>query len=115
MTNVNASQTIPIQAMHSNVLPEGFLPRGCTFAAQDWPILAKHWFPVARAVDVQDQPLQATLLDLELVVYRTPGGIHVGRDLCPHRGVPLSMGCVEGEELVCAYHGLRFGDRKSVV
>lgn len=109
MTNVNASQTIPIHAMHSNVLPEGFLPRGCTFAAQDWPILAKHWFPVARAVDVQDQPLQATLLDLELVVYRTPGGIHVGRDLCPHRGVPLSMGCVEGEELVCAYHGLRFG------
>lgn len=89
-------------------LPEGFLPRDCAFTASDWNILSRQCFPVARAIDVHDKPISVTLLDLELVVYRTTSGIHVGRDLCPHRGVPLSMGCVRGEELVCAYHGLRY-------
>jgi len=92
----------------NQALPADFLPRNCTYAPSDWAILAKNWFPVARVVDVTEKPLAVTLLDLELVVYRTPTGIHVGRDLCPHRGVPLSMGCVEGEHLMCAYHGLRF-------
>jgi len=90
-------------------LAPGFLPRQCTFAPEDWKILATHWFPVARASDITHSPVAVVLLDLELVVYRTPEGIHVGRDLCPHRGVPLSMGHVEGDEIVCAYHGLRYG------
>ncbi len=89
-------------------LPEGFLPRGCTFAPQDWVTLSTHWYPVARAADVEASPIAVTLLDLDLVVYRTPDGVHVARDLCPHRGVPLSMGRVDGCEIVCAYHGLRF-------
>lgn len=29
--------------------------------------------------------------------------------MCPHRGLPLSTGRIEDDELVCAYHGLRFG------
>ena len=37
------------------------------------------------------------------------GGILVGRDLCPHRGVPLSMGSVDGDALICRYHGLSYG------
>ena len=28
------------------------LPRECTFAAADWEILARHWYPVARSRDV---------------------------------------------------------------
>jgi phenylpropionate dioxygenase-like ring-hydroxylating dioxygenase large terminal subunit len=89
-------------------LEHGFLPRECTFAQDDWTILAQHWFPIARVADIQTLPLPVTLLDLDLVVYRTSAGFRVARDLCPHRGVPLSMGCMEQDELVCAYHGLRF-------
>lgn len=81
----------------------------CTFLEADWEILSHHWFAVARIADVGAAPLATMLLDVKLVVYRTPVGIRVARDRCPHRGVPLSMGWVEGEELVCAYHGLRFG------
>jgi phenylpropionate dioxygenase-like ring-hydroxylating dioxygenase large terminal subunit len=33
----------------------------------------------------------------------------VANDLCPHRGVPLSMGKYDGKGVACAYHGLRFG------
>jgi phenylpropionate dioxygenase-like ring-hydroxylating dioxygenase large terminal subunit len=106
---LNAPSVIPIQPVSTGPLPSGFLPRNCTFAPGDWAILSTHWFPVARAADVQSAPVAVTLLDLELVVYRTPAGLRVARDLCPHRGVPLSMGSVEGDELVCAYHGLRFG------
>lgn len=84
-------------------------PRLCSFQPGDWEILSRHWFPIARLADIADKPVGVTLLDVRLVVYRTPAGIHVGRDLCAHRGVPLSMGWVEGEEIVCAYHGLRYG------
>ncbi len=30
------------------------------------------------------------------------------RDLCPHRGVPLSYGRFDGREIECCYHGWRF-------
>jgi phenylpropionate dioxygenase-like ring-hydroxylating dioxygenase large terminal subunit len=31
--------------------------------------------------------------------------VHAWRDLCLHRGTRLSLGSVQGETLVCAYHG----------
>jgi vanillate O-demethylase monooxygenase subunit len=36
-------------------------------------------------------------------------GLVVANDLCPHRGVPLSLGRHAGDAIACAYHGLRFG------
>ncbi|MET3493497.1 Rieske 2Fe-2S domain-containing protein [Variovorax boronicumulans] len=90
-------------------LPEGFLPPDCAFSGQDWTALARQWFPVARVDAVAAKPRQVSLLGLRLAIYRLPDGICIGRDLCPHRGLPLSAGRIEGDELVCAYHGLRFG------
>jgi vanillate O-demethylase monooxygenase subunit len=84
-------------------------PRLCTYVPGDWEILATRWFPVACARDVGEEPIAMQLLDVRLVAYRTTQGILVARDLCPHRGVPLSKGWVEGDEIVCPYHGLRFG------
>ena len=85
------------------------LPRDCTFHARDWQILARQWHPVALVRDVVDQPLAATLLDQPLVVYRAGEEIVVANDLCPHRGMPLSLGSGDGERIQCAYHGLQFG------
>jgi vanillate O-demethylase monooxygenase subunit len=90
-------------------LPDDFLPRDCTYLAEDWRILSKHWYPIACAADIGAKPTKLVLLDLELVAWRTTAGLCVARDICPHRGVPLSMGSVEGDEIVCAYHGLRYG------
>jgi vanillate O-demethylase monooxygenase subunit len=49
------------------------------------------------------------LLDEPLVIYRVKGELVVARDLCAHRGVPLTMGKADGNGVVCAYHGLRYG------
>lgn len=85
-------------------------PRGCTFDVTEWAILARHWFPVAYADELAGQPVARTLLDLPLILYRTTGGqVVAAHDLCIHRGVPLRLGWQEGDELVCAYHGFRYG------
>ena len=84
-------------------------PRDCSFTPDDWQVLARCWFPVAIGAELADAPKAVRLLDERLVVYRAGSRIVVARDLCIHRGVPLSIGWVEGEDIVCRYHGLRFG------
>ncbi|NYF78546.1 aromatic ring-hydroxylating oxygenase subunit alpha [Granulicella arctica] len=85
------------------------LPRGCTFAESDWRALAPFWYPVAFSREVVDKPYAATLLDERVVVYRlSDGSLAAARDICQHRGVPLSLGHVEGDEIICKYHGLRY-------
>jgi len=66
------------------------------------------WHPVAVA-DAIASPVPVTLLDERLVVARLGGRPVVFRDLCIHRGTPLSLGWVDGDELVCAYHGWAYG------
>ena len=85
------------------------LPRNCTFAAEDWGRLAAYWYPIALSRDVSNGPVGAILIDQRLVAYRVEGQLVVANDLCPHRGVPLSMGRERPEGIACAYHGLVFG------
>lgn len=84
------------------------LPRDCTFSPEDWRILAQYWYPVARADEIGDQPVAVKLLDMKLVCYRSEGKVVIARDLCFHRGAPLSKGWVENGEIVCPYHGFRY-------
>ncbi|WP_066739131.1 aromatic ring-hydroxylating dioxygenase subunit alpha [Cupriavidus sp. D384] len=84
------------------------LPRNCTFDPRDWEILSKYWHPVAAATELGNAPLSATLLDESLVIFRSEGQIVAARDVCPHRGAPLSRGWVENGNLVCPYHGLSY-------
>jgi vanillate O-demethylase monooxygenase subunit len=67
------------------------------------------WHPDAYAADVGAAPRASTLLDEPLVLWRTSdGAVHAFRDVCVHRGTALSLGGVEGDEIVCAYHGWRY-------
>ncbi len=91
-----------------NTIQKPTYPRGCTFAESDWDALQRFWYPVAFSHEVLDQPVAATLLDQRLVLWRTAAGISIANDLCFHRGVPLSMGYVESEHLICKYHGFHY-------
>ncbi|MEO1593147.1 MAG: Rieske 2Fe-2S domain-containing protein, partial [Cyanobacteria bacterium J06632_22] len=83
-------------------------PRGCTFAERDWDALAQFWYPIAFAKEITDTPVAATLLDQRLVIWRTAAGVSVANDICLHRGVPLSMGHVENDQIICKYHGFHY-------
>jgi vanillate O-demethylase monooxygenase subunit len=88
---------------------DSVLPRDCTFTESDWKALAPFWYPVAFSREITDKPYAARLLDERVVVYRlTDGTVAAARDICYHRGVPMSLGHVEGDEIICKYHGLRY-------
>jgi phenylpropionate dioxygenase-like ring-hydroxylating dioxygenase large terminal subunit len=70
--------------------------------------LSLYWHPVARSTEVTDKPVKTKLLDQPIVLWRSSGKITAFYDLCIHRGTPLSLGWVDGGELVCAYHGWRY-------
>jgi phenylpropionate dioxygenase-like ring-hydroxylating dioxygenase large terminal subunit len=53
--------------------------------------------------------LAKTMLGEPLLLGRdATGAVFALRDLCPHRGIPLSCGRFDGTELECCYHGWRF-------
>ena len=70
-----------------------------------WPVLREYWHPVCWSKEATDKPMAIKLLDEKVVVCRIAGQVRAYQDLCVHRGTPLSLGWVEGETLVCAYHG----------
>ncbi len=99
--------TVP-PALASELPP---FPRNLTFDPDDWAIIARYWYPVAKSDEVTEGPLGATLLDVPLVVYRFDGQVVVADNLCTHRGMMLSLGedQQDGKGIKCPYHGLRFG------
>jgi phenylpropionate dioxygenase-like ring-hydroxylating dioxygenase large terminal subunit len=76
----------------------------------DDPVVLDDWHPVAASAGLGVGMLTATrLLDRELVLWRSNDGqVHAWQDRCPHRGTRLSIGAIENDQLICAYHGWRF-------
>ncbi len=71
--------------------------------------LRQYWHPVARAGEIDTQPVAAQLLDERIVLYRLGEDIVALRDLCVHRGTPLSLGWVDDDgTVVCRYHGWEY-------
>jgi phenylpropionate dioxygenase-like ring-hydroxylating dioxygenase large terminal subunit len=71
--------------------------------------LADYWHPIAESKDVTREPRRFSLLDTEVVLFRDQEGKPVAfKDLCIHRGTPLSLGSIKGDRIVCAYHGWEY-------
>ncbi len=68
------------------------------------------WYPAVRAECLKRTGTAlTTLLGIPLLVGRKiDGTLFALRDLCPHRGIPLSAGWFDGETVMCKYHGWRF-------
>ena len=63
-------------------------------------LLANYWYPVALSSEVRDKPVAARLLDKQVVLWRSGGSVNAFNDLCIHRGTRLSLGWIQGDELV---------------
>ncbi len=77
----------------------------------DDAVVVDDWYVVARAGDLADgEVMGAKLLGEELALWRAGGQLMAWGDRCIHRGSRLSLGAVtEAGELVCPYHGWRYG------
>ena len=70
--------------------------------------LSQFWHPIATVDEIGDAPQRFTLLDEDLVAFRSAEGISVFKDLCIHRGAALSLGEVRNGCTVCPYHGWEY-------
>lgn len=73
-------------------------------------LLRRYWHPVLASIElVQGRPLPVRLLGEDLIAFRQPGGaLALTQRHCPHRGVSLQHGVVDGEGITCPYHGWKF-------
>jgi phenylpropionate dioxygenase-like ring-hydroxylating dioxygenase large terminal subunit len=68
--------------------------------------LPNHWFPILYASELGKAPIQVRRFGEDLAVWRDSAGQpHVFENNCPHRGAPLALGRIRGDELACWYHG----------
>ncbi|WP_310566248.1 aromatic ring-hydroxylating dioxygenase subunit alpha [Hydrogenophaga sp.] len=75
------------------------------------------WYVAARSEEIPaDKPLGRRICNQPMAFFRNSAGVAAAvLDFCPHRGAPLALGYVEGDTLVCGYHGLAMGcDGKTV-
>lgn len=74
-----------------------------------------HWYPIASSEDLPFRHVyQGQLLGRELAVWRADdGNVNVWENRCLHRGVRLSIGINEGQELKCQYHGWRYANQSA--
>lgn len=67
------------------------------------------WWVAAKSSEVGRNILQRTLLEEEVVFYRTMAGEPVALSArCPHRLLPLAQGRLKGDAIECGYHGFTF-------
>jgi phenylpropionate dioxygenase-like ring-hydroxylating dioxygenase large terminal subunit len=77
-------------------------------AAGVFPLNA--WYAAAWRHELgRGEILARTVCERKIALWRTTDGAAVAlEDACWHRLLPLSMGRLEGDSLVCRYHGLAF-------
>src|ERR1019366_1951950 len=84
-------------------------PKGFIRNSGGLMFLRNYWYAVAWDHEIKRTPFGRIVCGEPIVLYRqTSGALSAFEDCCPHRLLPLSKGFLQGEHLVCKYHGLRF-------
>jgi phenylpropionate dioxygenase-like ring-hydroxylating dioxygenase large terminal subunit len=73
------------------------------------PVLRRFWYAVMQMSALDDGPKPFTLLGENIVLWKmTDGTPAAAKDRCCHRTAKLSKGFVEGDNIVCGYHGWQY-------
>jgi phenylpropionate dioxygenase-like ring-hydroxylating dioxygenase large terminal subunit len=80
--------------------PRSNLPEAFIFEA---------WYVAAWGEEITRAPLRRIFLEEPVVMYRKADGTPVAlSDRCVHRAYPLSRGKLEGDSIICGYHGFKY-------
>jgi phenylpropionate dioxygenase-like ring-hydroxylating dioxygenase large terminal subunit len=76
----------------------------------DSRMLFGFWYRALPSAHIARNRLQkAVLMEIPLVLGRdAQGRAFALQDACPHRGMPLSCGVFDGQQIECSYHGWKF-------
>ena len=67
------------------------------------------WYAAAWSHEIKHELAARRICDKDVVLYRrSDGGVVALENACWHRLLPLSLGRLKGDEVVCGYHGLVF-------
>jgi phenylpropionate dioxygenase-like ring-hydroxylating dioxygenase large terminal subunit len=79
-------------------------------ADEHTPFIRNAWYVACFSDDIpHGRPFGRKLLGENVAFYRKSDGTVVAmKDRCPHRSFPLSASRVDGDEIVCGYHGIRY-------
>ncbi len=67
------------------------------------------WYAAAWSEEIGRTLIERWICGMPVVMYRTADGTPVALEgTCPHRGYPLAMGRLEGDDVECGYHGITF-------
>jgi phenylpropionate dioxygenase-like ring-hydroxylating dioxygenase large terminal subunit len=78
-------------------------------ADRNTPFIQDEWYVVAFKREIGRSLLKRTILGQRVVMFRTEAGEPVVlEDRCAHRSYPLSAGILDGDSVVCGYHGMRY-------
>ncbi|HAA27550.1 MAG TPA: (2Fe-2S)-binding protein, partial [Cyanobacteria bacterium UBA8553] len=69
-----------------------------------------YWYPVGWANQLQPGEIVPVMIwQQAIALFRDANGqVHALEDACPHKGIALHKGKVQGCHLACAYHGWEF-------
>ena len=76
-----------------------------------------YWYVVSWANQVKVGEIKPVMIwQQPIAIYRDVNGcLHALEDICPHKGVALHKGKVQGCNLACAYHGWEFNNEGDCV
>lgn len=80
------------------------------------PLIKNCWYVAALGSEVTRDLQERTLLGKTLLMYRTLDGAPVFmQNRCVHRSFPLSKGRLDGDQVVCGYHGMTYNPQGNCV
>ncbi|MGA7605392.1 MAG: Rieske (2Fe-2S) protein, partial [Anaerolineales bacterium] len=73
-------------------------------------MIPNQWYISLESKEVKKgKPVGFTRMGEKIVAWRdSQGNLSVMSDLCPHRGVALSLGKLKGDCIQCPFHGFEY-------